>query len=46
MKYNQGFVEFIEALDISVVNCIDIDLPLYYSVWVFPNESIYQSDLI
>ncbi|CAD8190791.1 unnamed protein product [Paramecium octaurelia] len=46
MKYNEGFVEFIEALDVSVVNCTDADVPLLYSVWIFPNESIYQSDLV
>ncbi|CAD8121927.1 unnamed protein product [Paramecium sonneborni] len=46
INYNQGFVEFIEALNISVINCTDNNLPLQYSVWVFPNQSIYQSDLV
>ncbi|CAD8210006.1 unnamed protein product [Paramecium octaurelia] len=44
-KRKESFVEFLDYLEVNVINCNDVDTPLKYSVMLFPNQSIYKSDL-
>ena len=44
-NYNKGIIEFIDILNINILNCKDENSPLIYSIMLFPNSSIYQSDL-
>lgn len=33
----ESFVEFLDYLEVNVINCEDNDTPLKYSVMLFPN---------
>ncbi|CAD8072273.1 unnamed protein product [Paramecium primaurelia] len=42
----ESYVEFLDEMNISLIGCKDNNAPLMYSVYLFPNQSIYQEDLI
>ncbi|CAD8121931.1 unnamed protein product [Paramecium sonneborni] len=42
----ESFVEFLDDLNISIINCQDVHNPLNYNVYLFPNRTIYHQDLI
>lgn len=39
-------MEFLDEMNISLIGCKDDNAPLMYSVYLFPNQSTYQEDLI
>ncbi|CAD8121951.1 unnamed protein product [Paramecium sonneborni] len=47
LKYEkkESFVEFLDYLEVNVINCEDDNTPLKYSVMLFPNQSIYKNDV-
>ena len=46
-NYDEGVIEFIDTLKINILNCKDEKKlsSLTYSIMLFPNISIYQSDI-